>query len=277
MVCHRVGPGGRAVVACRVCAPASARPGSTHPRRRPSSSTTTAHRPSAASTTARALSIVVPGREHRWGVQICDLDGRDRQAAQSPVGTDEIGDEGGRGTPQHLGRGVVLLEHTPLAQHRYAVAEHHRLVDVVSDEDHRLVQVGLEAQELLLQPFAGDRVHGAEWLVHQEHRWVSRKRTGHSHPLGLAARQLVGVATRRTGPGPTPRARAARRPWPGYAPCPSREGVAPRPRCRPRSGAGTVPPAGSRIPSAGEAPPRPSRPRRGHRPERGPRWAPPGD
>ena len=48
------------------------------------------------------------------------------------------------------------------------------------------------AQELVLQPVAGDRVDGAERLVHQQHGRVGRQRPGHADALPLAAGELVG-------------------------------------------------------------------------------------
>jgi len=55
---------------------------------------------------------------------------------------------------------VVLLEHAALAQHGYPVPHGHRLVDVVCDEDDGLVELLLQAQELLLEPLPGNRVDG---------------------------------------------------------------------------------------------------------------------
>ena len=81
-----------------------------------------------------------------------------------------------------------------LGQDGDAVAEAHRLLDVVGHEHHRLAHLGLQAEELALQPVAGDRVDGAERLVHEQHRRVGGQGPGHADPLALAARQLVRVA-----------------------------------------------------------------------------------
>ena len=52
----------------------------------------------------------------------------------------------------------------------------------------------VEAQELVLQPGAGDRVERAERLVHQHHRRVGGERAGEPDALALAARELRRVA-----------------------------------------------------------------------------------
>ena len=52
----------------------------------------------------------------------------------------------------------------------------------------------LEAQELVLEALADDRVDGAERLVHEHHRRVGGERAGHADALALAARQLARVA-----------------------------------------------------------------------------------
>ena len=52
----------------------------------------------------------------------------------------------------------------------------------------------LDAQELVLQPRARDRVEGAERLVHQHHRRVGGEGAGEADALALAARELRGEA-----------------------------------------------------------------------------------
>ena len=80
----------------------------------------------------------------------------------------------------------------PCAHHRDPVAEPHRLLDVVGDEDDRLADGLLQAQELRLQPLAHDRVDGGERLVHQQHRRVGGQRPGDPGPLPLPAGELGG-------------------------------------------------------------------------------------
>ena len=54
--------------------------------------------------------------------------------------------------------------------------------------------LGLQPQELVLEPLAVDRVDGAERLVHQHHAGVGGERAGDADPLLLAARKLRRVA-----------------------------------------------------------------------------------
>ena len=75
-----------------------------------------------------------------------------------------------------------------------AVAHLDGLVDVVGDEDDGLLQLALEPEELVLEPVAGDRVDGAEGLVHQQHRGVGTERAGDTDALGLTAGELLRVA-----------------------------------------------------------------------------------
>ena len=124
-------------------------------------------------------------------------DAQEREALERPVGADEVLDEAVRRRHQELGRGRVLGEHAALLQDRDPVAHLDRLVDVVGDEEDRLAQLGLEAQELVLQALAVDRVDGAERLVHQHHPGVGGQRAGDADALLLAARELGRVAVGR--------------------------------------------------------------------------------
>ena len=54
----------------------------------------------------------------------------------------------------------------------------------------------LQAQELVLQPLAVDRVDRAERLVHEHQRRVDRERAGDADALALAAGELGRVARR---------------------------------------------------------------------------------
>ena len=90
----------------------------------------------------------------------------------------------------------VLREHAALLQDRDPVAHLDRLVDVVGDEDDRLAQLGLQAQELVLQALAVDRVDRAERLVHEHQRRVGGERAGDADALALAAGELRRVARR---------------------------------------------------------------------------------
>ena len=80
----------------------------------------------------------------------------------------------------------------------------------------------VQAQEVVLQALAGDRVDRAERLVHQHHRRVGGQRAGHADALVLAARELRRVALAVAPRGRGRRARAARARARGCGPCPSR-------------------------------------------------------
>ena len=196
--------------------------------------------------------------------EVVGFDRRDGQAPHAAVGADEVGHEG-RGRPaEDFARRVVLLEHAALGEHGDPVAQLGRLLDVVRDEDDGLLELRLQVEELLLQALPGDRVDGAERLVHQQDRRIAAEGPGHADPLALAARELVWEAPpvvvgvepdqleQLVHPG--------RRPEAG----PSRADGAPWRRCRPPGGAGRGRPAGSRSRCPGAAGPgrsatRPSR------------------
>ena len=113
---------------------------------------------------------------------------------QRGAGTDEVLDElVGRSSEDDLG-GVVLGDLGALLEDQDPVAQLDRLVDVVGDADDGLAEFLLNAQQLVLQPLPGDRVDGAERLVHQDHRRVRRQPAGDADALLLAAGELSWVA-----------------------------------------------------------------------------------
>ncbi len=123
-----------------------------------------------------------------------DRGGRSQpEAAQAPVAAEEGGDVQVRGRREQRVRIGELGDPAALAQHDHLVAEPDRLLDVVGDEQHRLVQLGLEAEQLLLQPGADHRVDGAERLVHQQHRRVGGQGPRDTHALLLPAGELERV------------------------------------------------------------------------------------
>ena len=127
-------------------------------------------------------------------LEVDQLDGRHRKAAQPTVGADELGDEIiGRGA-QHAGRGVVLSEPAALLEDGDPVAEADGLLDVVGDEDDGLGQPGLDVEELVLKATADDRIDRAERLVHQQDVGVGSQRPGYADALALSAGELVRVA-----------------------------------------------------------------------------------
>ena len=121
----------------------------------------------------------------------------ERQALERAVGADEVLDERVRRVHQELGRRRELRQVPALLHDGDPVAHLDRLVDVVRDEDDRLADLALEAQELVLQAFAVDRVDRPERLVHQHQRRVDGERTRHADPLALPPGELGRVAITR--------------------------------------------------------------------------------
>ena len=124
------------------------------------------------------------------------------------------------------------------------VAHLDRLVDVVGHEQDRLGDRLLEAQELVLEAVADDRVDRAERLVHEHDRRVRGERPGDADALPLAAATAGSGSGRGTSPDRGRPARAAPRTARAGAPSASRAGAARSRRCRRSSGAGTGRPAG---------------------------------
>ena len=179
-------------------------------------------------------------------------DPHQRQALQRPVGADEVLDELVGGVHQQLGRGRVLGDLAALAHDRDPVAHLDRLVDVVGDEEDGLADLRLQAQELVLQALAVDRVDRAEGLVHQHHQRVRRQRPGDADPLLLAAGELRRVAIGEVGVEPDQGQQLGAAGAP-RAPSSSRAAAARR-RCSRRScGGGRGRPAGSRSRSRAAA------------------------
>ena len=129
-------------------------------------------------------------------------DPHQRQPLQRPVGADEVLDELVGRRHQQLRRGRVLRDPAALAHHRDPVAHLDRLVDVVGDEEDGLADLRLQAEELVLQALAVDRVDRAEGLVHQHHQRVRGQRPGDADALLLAAGELGRVAVAELGVEP---------------------------------------------------------------------------
>ena len=115
---------------------------------------------------------------------------RERESLQSPVAADEARDEVVRRSGEHRLRRVVLGEPSAGAEDRDPVAHQDRLVDVVGDEDHGLLDGAVDTQELVLEPRPRDRIERTERLVHEHHRRIGREGPREPDPLALAAREL---------------------------------------------------------------------------------------
>lgn len=98
---------------------------------------------------------------------------------------------------------VILLQLAAPAEDRHPVGELERLVDVVRDEDDRLVQFALQAQYFVLQLVTNHRVDGGERLVHQQDGRIGGERACHADALLFTAGELRGVAGGEPGSSPT--------------------------------------------------------------------------
>ena len=94
--------------------------------------------------------------------------------------------------------GGADLHDAAVAHHGDPVAEEHGLVQVVRDEDDRLLQLLLQFEQLLLHLATDQRVERTECLVHQQDVAVGGERTGDPHALlhatGELGRELLALA-----------------------------------------------------------------------------------
>lgn len=103
----------------------------------------------------------------------------------------DVGDELGDVLVGGLGEDLLCaadLHDASGSHHCDPVAEVHRLVEVVGDEDDRLAELLLDLDELLLHLAADQRVERREGLVHEQDVGVGGERTGEpdalTHPAG---------------------------------------------------------------------------------------------
>src|SRR5205823_9355508 len=82
----------------------------------------------------------------------------------------------------------------PVAQHRHALAERHRLDLVVRDVDRRRAQARVEARERGAHAHAELRVQVRQRLVHEERLRLAHDRASHGDALALPARKRPGLA-----------------------------------------------------------------------------------
>ena len=64
----------------------------------------------------------------------------------------------------------------------------------MGDEHDRLAQPTLQVVELGLESLSDDRVYGAEWLIHEQDRWIGGKGASHACPLLLTTGELGRIA-----------------------------------------------------------------------------------
>jgi len=150
------------------------------------------------------------GVEHRAGGVADDPVGGHRRAVQRLAGprrphhptqcqhvrTRHLGDEVAHvvvcGHADHLG-GRPDLHDLPVAHDQDPVAELERLLQVVRNEDHRLADLFVQPDDLVLHVPADQRVERGERLVEHQQLRVGRQGPGQPDPLLHAAGELVGV------------------------------------------------------------------------------------
>ena len=87
----------------------------------------------------------------------------------------------------------------PAGHHHHAVGEENGFLDAVRDEHDRGAHLAVDAGQFGLQLGPGQRVQGAERLVHQQHRGLVGEHPGDGHPLLHAAGELVRELVREPG------------------------------------------------------------------------------
>ena len=196
-----------------------------------------------------------PGLHDRPWLERQVGDGGQREAADAAVAADEPLHELVGGRPEQLvGRGV-LLEHPAHVHEGDAVGQLDRLVEVVGDQDDRLVDAGLQGEQLVLQPARGRPGPPRRRARPSAARAGRRPGPGPRRPAA-AGRRTARPGSGRAGSRRARPGRPARRcgPWCGPCPSPGRWG---RRRCSwRRSGGGRGRPAGSRsrCPAAASPP-----------------------
>ena len=99
------------------------------------------------------------------------------------------------------------MRRRPGRQHHHAVAHRDGFVQVVRDEQHRLLLGGPQVEHFVFHQLPGLDVERGEGLVHQDDVGVQRQRLRQRRALAHAARQLVRIAVAEAAPGPRAPAR----------------------------------------------------------------------
>jgi hypothetical protein len=87
-----------------------------------------------------------------------------------------------------------LLDRAGTGGHDHdAIGEEDGLRDAVGDEDHGLLVLLPDPEQLLLHHLAGLGVEGAKGLVHEKHRRMIGEHAGDGHPLLHSARELARI------------------------------------------------------------------------------------
>ncbi len=86
-----------------------------------------------------------------------------------------------------------------VTHHDDPIGQQHRLVHVMGDHDHRVVEPGLDLHQGVLHMGAGQGVQRAEGFVHQQHLGLHGQGPGDADPLFHAVGDLIGLAIQGMG------------------------------------------------------------------------------
>src|SRR6266852_778382 len=119
-----------------------------------------------------------------------------RDLEHSPDLIDKAVEAGIGSAGEAPGLGQVVLEppQDPTrawAQHHHLVREEDRLLHAVGDEQHRLGMLVDEPEQVEAQLLARQRIHGGEWLVHEQEPGIVDQRAAVAVELSDAHRELL--------------------------------------------------------------------------------------
>ena len=75
-----------------------------------------------------------------------------------------------------------------------AIADLHRLIEILADEYDRFLQALLQAEKLILQAGADQRIERRKWFIHEQDRRASCEGAGESDALLHAAGKFADLA-----------------------------------------------------------------------------------
>ena len=101
---------------------------------------------------------------------------------------------------EKVGRGSDLQE-VSFFQHRDAITELQRLIDVMGDHDHGFFEVLLQSQELTLEFVTGNRVERAKGFIEQDDLGIGRERPSQRPHVVVAHRTVQWDNAFETGAG----------------------------------------------------------------------------
>ena len=93
----------------------------------------------------------------------------------------------------------TFLDDASLVDEHNAICKAKRLVDVMGDKENGLVELAVNALQLVLQLGTGLFVHRTERFIHQDNRRFGSQSTGHPYPLSLPTTELARIAIKMFG------------------------------------------------------------------------------